>query len=112
MYPEWTERFRALGDDTRLRILSLLSVRDACVCELVALLPVSQPAVSQHLRKLKQAGFVREYRQKSWVFYALREDLPAPVSMFLQDLAVDAQDAEWLHTHQVAVSCADMGGGV
>ncbi|PSR20470.1 MAG: hypothetical protein C7B45_14725 [Sulfobacillus acidophilus] len=56
---EWVERFRVLGDATRLRILGLLGVRDACVCELVELLPVSQPAVSQHLRRLRQAALWR-----------------------------------------------------
>lgn len=111
MYQEWSERFRALGDGTRLHILGLLSVRDACVCELVELLPVSQPAVSQHLRKLKQVGFVREYRQKSWVFYALRTDLPPVIAAFLRDLPVVESDVSWLSTHQVAVSCAAMEEG-
>jgi len=111
VYKEWSERFRALGDGTRLHILGLLSVRDACVCELVELLPVSQPAVSQHLRKLKQVGFVREYRQKSWVFYALRTDLPPVIAAFLRDLPVAESDVSWLSTHQVAISCAAMEEG-
>lgn len=105
MYSEWAERFRVLGDATRLRILSLLSVRDACVCELVDLLPVSQPAVSQHLRRLKQAGFVEEYRQKSWTYYHLRADMPPSIATWLRTLEVDDRDAMWLTTHQVGATC-------
>ena len=106
MYTEWAERFRVLGDPTRLRILGILSVRDACVCELAELLPVSQPAVSQHLRRLKQAGLVREYRQKSWMFYAIRADVPPLVAGVLRDLSVADSDVHWLQTHRVGLSCA------
>lgn len=106
MYSEWAERFRVLGDATRLRILGLLSVRDACVCELVDLLPISQPAVSQHLRRLKQVGFVEEYRQKSWTYYHLRDDMPPSIAAWIRALEVDHQDAMWLATHQVEATCA------
>lgn len=105
MYIEWAERFRVLGDATRLRILSLLSVRDACVCELVELLPISQPAVSQHLRKLKQAALVDEYRRKSWVFYRLRTDMPSYIADWIQELRADDRDIAWLTTHQVGTLC-------
>ncbi len=105
MYEEWAERWRALGDPTRLHILRLLSVRDACVCELVELLPISQSAVSQHLRKLKHAGFVRDYREKSWVFYTLRPDIPPAIVRMLQELAIPEQEVIWLRSHQVGEAC-------
>ncbi len=105
MYGEWAEQFRVLGDATRLRILMLLAIRDACVCELAAVLPVSQPAVSQHLRRLKQAGLVVEYRQKSWMFYRLRPDLPTHVRRWLADVPVDPGDAAWLSTHHADAAC-------
>lgn len=105
MYEEWAERWRVLGDPTRLHILRLLSVRDACVCELVELLPVTQSAVSQHLRKLKYAGFVRDYRDKSWIFYALRPDISPTVADLLRGLPIPQDEAEWLRHHQVGGSC-------
>ncbi|MGC8487834.1 MAG: ArsR/SmtB family transcription factor [Clostridia bacterium] len=106
MHARWAELFRVLGDATRLRILSLLGVREACVCELVELLPVSQPAVSQHLRRLKQAGLVDERRQKSWTFYHLRSDMPDPIATWLRTLPADPSDVAWLQTHHVGLSCA------
>ena len=106
MYEEWAERWRALGDPTRLHILRLLSVRDACVCELVELLPIGQSAVSQHLRKLKYAGFVRDYREKSWIFYALRPDIPPAIQQLLQELVIPETEVDWLRRHQVGAACA------
>lgn len=74
MQADWdslAESFRALGDRTRLRILAMLKVDELCVCELVEALGISQPAVSQHMRRLKQAGWVKENRRGQWVFYSL-----------------------------------------
>lgn len=64
-----SEQFKLLADPMRLKILALLGVRAACVCELVDLLPISQSAVSQHLRRLRRAGLVTEQRDRQWVVY-------------------------------------------
>ena len=57
------EKFKVLGDKTRLRILSLLLGRELCVCQLTEVLGISQPGVSQHMRHLRQIGFVNERRE-------------------------------------------------
>ncbi len=75
---------RALGDETRLQILALLRVRELCGCELVALLGISQPAVSEHLRRLKDAGLVVDDRRGMWVCYRLSEPLPAVAAAALE----------------------------
>jgi ArsR family transcriptional regulator len=106
MYEEAAELFRALGDPMRLTILALLRVREACVCELVGRLPISQPAVSQHLRRLKQAGLVVERRHKQWTFYRLNPELSEPVRTLIAQLPRNAEDERWLLTHRVETSCA------
>ncbi|TVX98205.1 ArsR/SmtB family transcription factor [Paenibacillus cremeus] len=68
---EMAERFKLLGDKTRLTILALLKEQDLCVCDIVEILETSQPNVSQHLRKLKDAGLVNENRKGQWIYYAL-----------------------------------------
>lgn len=65
------ECHKALGDKTRLQILALLKEGELCVCELVEILKISQPAVSQHMRRLKNAKLVKERRHGQWVFYSL-----------------------------------------
>lgn len=74
---EFAEVFKLLGDKNRLTIVSLLKERELCVCELVELLHTSQPNISQHLRKLKDAGLLDESRKGQWVYYSLNiEDKP------------------------------------
>lgn len=70
------EEFKALGDKTRLRILSLLRNRELCVCELTEVLEISQPGVSQHIRRLRQCGLVKERRGGQWTYYSLNGDHP------------------------------------
>lgn len=52
-------------------MMSLLRERDICVCEFVDMLELSQPGISQHLRKLKGADLVTESRRGQWVYYSL-----------------------------------------
>jgi DNA-binding transcriptional ArsR family regulator len=61
--------FRALGDPTRRAVYERLSEREMNVADLKAGLPISQPAVSQHLAALKLAGLVRERRDGRRTYY-------------------------------------------
>lgn len=65
------EEFKVLGDKTRLRILALLQGRELCVCDLTEVLGISQPGVSQHMRRLRQVGFIHERREGQWIYYSL-----------------------------------------
>jgi ArsR family transcriptional regulator len=67
------EILKALADATRLQILSLLSRQEMAVCELIAALRLSQPAVSHHLKILKQARLVKDNREGKWIFYTIDE---------------------------------------
>ncbi|WP_425464160.1 ArsR/SmtB family transcription factor [Paenibacillus lentus] len=71
---EAAEKLKLLGDKTRLTMLSLMKEREWCVCEFVDILEISQPGVSQHLRKLKAQGIVKEKKQGQWVYYSLNVD--------------------------------------
>ncbi|AIE59973.1 ArsR/SmtB family transcription factor [Bacillus methanolicus] len=66
-----SEHFKLLGDKSRLTILALLREKELCVCDIVEILQMSQPSISQHLRKLKDAGLVSETRKKQWIYYSL-----------------------------------------
>jgi ArsR family transcriptional regulator, arsenate/arsenite/antimonite-responsive transcriptional repressor len=65
------EVFKALGDETRLRILNLLVEREVCVCDIVDILKLGQSKVSRHLTVLRHAGLVDCRRDGMWVFYRL-----------------------------------------
>jgi DNA-binding transcriptional ArsR family regulator len=65
------ETFRVLGDPTRVRILDALSHGELCVCDLAALVSMSESAVSHQLRLLRHLRLVRPRRDGRMVFYAL-----------------------------------------
>ena len=65
------ETFRALGDPTRVRMLDALSHGELCVCDLAALVRMSESAVSHQLRLLRNLRLVRPRRDGRMVFYAL-----------------------------------------
>jgi ArsR family transcriptional regulator len=66
--------FKVLGDSTRVRLLSGLLRSELCVCDLSALLGMSQSAVSHQLRVLRQAKLVRWRRSGKTVFYSLHDE--------------------------------------
>jgi len=65
--------FKALSDETRLRIVRLLEHGELCVCDIVAALDVVQPKASFHLGVMKEAGFIKDRKQGKWIHYSLNE---------------------------------------
>jgi ArsR family transcriptional regulator len=65
--------FKALSEETRLRIMKLLEHGELCVCDIVAALDMVQPKVSFHLNVLKEAGLLKDRKQGRWTHYSLDE---------------------------------------
>ena len=63
--------FKALADETRLRILMLLLDGELCVCEIIAGLELPQSTISRHLAYLKNSGWVLDRKQGVWMYYRL-----------------------------------------
>jgi ArsR family transcriptional regulator len=66
--------FKAMADETRLRILVLLLDGELCVCEIIAALELPQSTVSRHLAYLKKSGWVCDRKQGLWMYYRLNRD--------------------------------------
>jgi ArsR family transcriptional regulator len=66
--------FKAVADPNRIRILKMLQQKKMCVCELSAVLGITQPSVSRHLSMLRDAGLVRDERDAQWINYELCEE--------------------------------------
>lgn len=62
---------KALANETRLKMLRLLTVREMCVCELTVALDLTQPTASHHLNILQNVEFVRDRKDGKWVFYSV-----------------------------------------
>jgi ArsR family transcriptional regulator, arsenate/arsenite/antimonite-responsive transcriptional repressor len=63
--------FKALSEETRLRVLKLLEQGELCVCDIVAALDLIQPKISFHLAVLKDAGLIKDRKQGKWVHYKI-----------------------------------------
>jgi len=70
---QYVDLFKALADETRLRIVVLLSEKELCVCQIEAALVLSQVKVSRHLTILKYSGLVKCRKEGTWVYYSLVE---------------------------------------
>ncbi|ANX00672.1 transcriptional regulator [Thermoclostridium stercorarium subsp. leptospartum DSM 9219] len=68
------ELFRVFGDTTRIKILCALAESEMCVCDIAALLNMTQSSISHQLRILKQARLVRYRREGKVVYYALDDE--------------------------------------
>lgn len=69
--------FKALGDPARLRLISLIASQadgEACNCDLIEPLGLSQPTVSHHLKVLHDAGLLDRERRGQWVYYRIRPE--------------------------------------
>ena len=85
---EWVQLFKALGDETRLRIVGLLTQGELCVCDLMDVLEEPQSKISRHLSYLKHSGLTYSKRVGVWMHYGLREakDKPCdPIVRFLKE---------------------------
>src|ERR1700736_6466259 len=89
---EWAEQtsalMKALADPTRLTMIASLWKAKApiCICDFTAGLDLSQPTISHHMSKLKEAGLVGSEKQGIWVYYRLRADLAPATRKLLGEL--------------------------
>jgi len=63
--------FKALSEETRLRILKLLENGELCVCDITEALNMTQPNISFHLGMLKEAGLIKDRKEGRWMYYSL-----------------------------------------
>lgn len=85
---ERTDLMKALADPTRLVIVASLwkAASSVCVCDFVASLELSQPTISHHMAKLKEAGLIDSEKQGIWIYYRLRDRLPSSTRKLLSQL--------------------------
>ena len=86
--------FKALSDETRLRILKMLEGRPLCVCEIQHVLKGSQPNVSHHLKTLSEAGLVESKKDGLWIDYRLPDKPSTPLHAAALSLVKKSLDGE------------------
>ncbi|MHC1772179.1 MAG: ArsR/SmtB family transcription factor [Flexilinea sp.] len=71
---QMAQLFKILDDPTRLKIVNALMLSEMCVCDIAALLNMTQPAISHHLKTLRQTQLVKFRRDGKIVYYSLDDD--------------------------------------
>jgi len=72
---EIVQIFKALADETRIRMLNLLNYGELCVCDIEEVLGIQQSNASRHLNKLKLAGIIDSEKKSQWVYYRLNDGI-------------------------------------
>ncbi len=76
---------KAIANETRLKMLRLLSKREMCVCELTVALDLTQPTASHHLNILENIRLIKDRKEGKWVFYSINNsELIQPLFDFLE----------------------------
>jgi ArsR family transcriptional regulator len=88
----YADTLNLLGDESRLRLCALLAARELCVTDLVRVTGISQPRVSTHLGRLREAGLVRDRRKGPQAYYRLDPDNLPGAARVLLDEAVRSTD--------------------
>ena len=112
---EFVKAFKALSDETRLRILNLLLERECCVCEVMQALDISQTRASRNLSALYDAGFLKLRKEGLWSLYSIDQegmkeyfsDLVEAVRKALEGNEVVSLDRDRLRkAERVGLGCA------
>ncbi len=100
---EIVQLFKALGDETRIRMLNLLRNGELCVCDIEEVLGIQQSNASRHLNKLKGAGLIVSDKKSQWVYYRMNDAITIKypfIRMIIQDeiikIKICASDMERL----------------
>ena len=92
-----TRLFRALADETRVRIVALLVHGELCVCHVQEALALTQPTASRHLSVLKAAGVVESRRVRNWTYHRLAYQADGHRRRQLRALVAAFADQAMLH---------------
>jgi len=90
--------FKALADQTRLRLINLIADDEICVCFFVEVLKTNQPKISRHLAYLKRAGVVAARREGKWIHYRLVEPADPHAARIFREVRL------WLDNNPAMVS--------
>ncbi|OLS02499.1 ArsR/SmtB family transcription factor [Tissierella creatinophila] len=80
---EKADIFKALGDETRLTIIDMLSCGEICACKIIEGLNLSQPTISHHMKVLQQVGLVKARKDGRWMHYSINKEKVEEIKEFI-----------------------------
>jgi ArsR family transcriptional regulator len=90
-YADHAFTFKALSDETRLKILDMLSCGEMCACDILEEFEITQPTLSYHMKILTESGLVNARKDGVWTRYTLDLDLVLSTRTFLEQITSDKE---------------------
>ena len=81
-YADFALLFKALSDETRLKIIDMLSCGELCACDILKSFNITQPTLSYHMKILTECGIVNGNRDGAWMHYTLNDDTVKGISQY------------------------------
>jgi len=103
---EIVQVLKALADETRLRMLNLLTYGELCVCDIENTLGIQQSNASRHLTKLKQSGIIESEKKSQWVYFRFNQETLQKYPFLndiideLSNLSICKDDLQRLHKYK------------
>jgi len=91
-YAEYVPVIKALSDETRLKIVDMLSCGEMCACKILEQFSITQPTLSYHMRILTGCGIVTARRDGAWMHYSLNKEREENLLCFLTHLLNNKED--------------------
>jgi ArsR family transcriptional regulator len=92
LYAEYVPAFKAISDETRLKIIDMLSCGEMCACDILESFSISQSTLSYHMKNLVDSGLVNAVRDGAWMRYTLNKEKTNAVLEFLAEITSEKED--------------------
>jgi ArsR family transcriptional regulator len=81
--------FKAVADETRLKIVEMLSCGEMCACDILESFNITQPTLSYHMKILTECGLVKSRKEGSWIRYSNNEELVFSIKEFWEQITTE-----------------------
>jgi ArsR family transcriptional regulator len=107
--------FKALSDETRLKIIDMLSCGELCACDILKSFNITQPTLSYHMRILTESGIVNGNRDGAWMHYTLNSEMANHITEYWKNLISKKENCicrECKRCDDSQVTCEQSGDGM
>ena len=91
-YADFSLLFKTLADETRLKIVDMLSCGELCACDILKSFHITQPTLSYHMKILTECGIVNADRRGAWMYYTLNGETVKRITAYWSQITSDKKD--------------------
>ncbi|WP_407309431.1 ArsR/SmtB family transcription factor [Desulfosporosinus sp. SB140] len=104
-YADYVSLFKALADQTRLKIVDLLSSGEMCACQLLDNFNITQPTLSYHMKILCDSGLVKGRPEGQWMYYSNNNEVIETISVYLSEIGFNQNKCKSKQVDSCCVRC-------